>query len=79
LEDYSKDKVKLNDRQIIQAENCQYYIDFPVPDTAYKKETGNSISGLDLLLPSDWSIASPASGDTQLSSWYRGKRYSFAQ
>ena len=78
-----------DDRTIIE-KNCQYYIDFAYPELDYEEpnqDNGSEVLGL--YLPKDFSIGTPGSryddygdeieSDSTLSSWFRGKRYSFAQ
>lgn len=85
---YNKDsngayKIKRKDNKIIEETDCQYYIDFDNPEEVYKYSDDG---GLDLYLPEGYSLGVPAQKDgdkldkdTYLSSWYMGKKYSFAQ
>ena len=94
--DFNKDKdgsfvVNRKDDRTIDEKNCQYYIDFNKPDTAYKvdNERTSLEKSCGIFLPKNWTLASPSitSGkesqpeysDSQISTWYRGKRYGFAQ
>jgi hypothetical protein len=82
-------KISRKDDRTINQANCQYYIDFNYL-TDYVEPLdgvgGNGAKSLGLYLPRGFSVASPAykdgdpnDVDSVLSSWYRGKRYGFAQ
>jgi hypothetical protein len=68
----------VDDKQNIQAADCQYYYDISVPETGYEPVG-------DFYLPSGWSLVNRGTSeigdnfDTTVSNWYRGKRYGFAQ
>ena len=70
-----------NDQRFIVEKNCQYYITFSDP-SVYTQSTKD---GYDLFLPAGITLADQSglglqgNRDTQLSSWYRGNRYGFAQ
>ena len=70
-----------DDRTIIE-KDCQYYIDYDNPDSYKEPSAGTNTKDLDLYLPDGFSVVLQTGGetnDTTLSSWYRGKRYGFAQ
>ena len=76
-------KLNRKDDGLILEEDCQYYVDFDNPDSDY---VNSADGGLDLFLPKDYFLATPAqqdnndnNKDSYLSAWYSGERYSFAQ
>ena len=73
--------ISRKDDRTINEKDCQYYIDIANPETTYKNNLTND--PMDLWLPDGFVIATTTdgrpSGDSLLSSWYRGKRYGFAQ
>lgn len=83
---------RLDDRSIAE-KDCQYYIDFSDPNTAYAEPSegtgGNGAKSLGLYLPQGFVIGVPGvrknnleaiiERDSTLSSWYRGKRYGYSQ
>jgi hypothetical protein len=80
-------KISRKDDRVINQANCQYYIDFSNPDANYlNPNSGNGSDELDLYLPTGFSLGvyaykdgDSSDKDSYLSSWYRGKRYGFAQ
>lgn len=80
--------ISRKDDRTIDEKDCQYYIDFNTPETSYEAEPEKDYG---LYLPKGWILGNPAivfdkripkietSPDSQISSWYRGKRYGFAQ
>lgn len=77
LDSYEKDDISIDENRIITEPNCQYYIDFDFPEETYK-DSGS------YWLPNGWAIESASgslddSTDSTISTWYRGKRYGFAQ
>lgn len=83
--------VNRKDDRTIDEKNCQYYIEFNKPDVAYKTDNERDPleKSLGVFLPKGWELASPAVtlgkegkpeyNDSYISTWYRGKRYGFAQ
>ena len=73
-----------DDRTINQA-NCQYFIEFDNPEASYTE----TIMDYGLSLPTGFGLGlvgqeydkygNPIGSDSQLSSWYRGARYGYAQ
>jgi hypothetical protein len=81
---YDKEIISTDSRGIIDEANCQYYKDIDVIEST-DAEKGYKMQG-SFFLPAGWSVISnPAAidknekNDTTISSWYRGKRYGFAQ
>jgi hypothetical protein len=86
-------KISRKDDRVINQANCQYYVEINNPssyvDPTMRTGTDNStkqIKNLGLWLPSGFAIGTRGTRDNQtsdadsyLSSWYRGKRYGFAQ
>lgn len=86
-------KIARKDDRSINEKDCQYYIEFANPEAIYvdPKGLGSSdnekiVKNLGLWLPTNFTISSPSYKDEEptdidsyLSSWYRGKRYGFAQ
>lgn len=88
-------KISRKDDRTISQANCQYYIDFTDPETDYVAPgtlidgQSNGTEDLDLWLPVNFRIGyagkmfndlgTVVETDSTLSSWYRGKRYGFAQ
>lgn len=78
--------ISRKDDRTINEKDCQYYIDFENPEV-YKTPTGSNAKALGLLLPEGFDegypgtdvTKTPNTSDSTLSSWYRGKRYGFAQ
>ena len=67
-----------DDNRKINEKDCQYYIDFENPETAYQTEDTTYA----LSIPENFSIVTLVEAektDSTLSSWYRGARYGFAQ
>lgn len=69
--------ISRKDDRTINEKDCQYYIDISNPESVYKNGPLND--PMDLWLPEGFAIGDKPSGDSLLSSWYRGKRYGFAQ
>ena len=61
-----------DDSRVIIEPDCQYYIDFDSPDDIYTV----NVKGYDLFLPEGFTLITPT-GDTNPSSWFKGKRYEF--
>lgn len=85
-------EIARKDDRTINQKNCQYFIDFENPDEDYDApgENLNDAEELNLWLPKNFRIGVPGinrdahgnlthNDDSTLSSWYRGKRYGFAQ
>lgn len=74
---YEKNKVKIDEDQIIVNDNCQYYIDIENIDGYAQWENTQ------YFLPTDISLSKKTSSidndtDSTVSVWYRGARYGFA-
>ena len=75
--EYDKDKVTIDENQIITVRNCQYYKD--IAKIELYKPSGQ------FFLPEELSIIERSIGeledayDTTVSNWYKGKRFGFAQ
>ena len=80
-------KINRKDDRTISEANCQYYIDFSSPETTYfEPNVENNSEALGLYLPGGFGLGlpgamdgNPSDQDSHLSSWYRGKKYGFAQ
>jgi hypothetical protein len=75
----NKDSIKLNSNRAIIEKDCQYYIEFDDPSTAYSKEPESDFG---FYLPTGFKVADPGTDtnhDTKISSWYKGLRYGYAQ
>ena len=67
-----------NDKRVITEKDCQYYIDFDDPNTAYSVYN----TTYDLYLPTNFNVIEMIESettDTAISTWYRGARYGYAQ
>ena len=77
LDDYKKDKVKIDENRVIDEEDCHYYIDLdkPLSSSGYVKSS-------DFWLPNGMQVDVRTGGlddvDSTISGWYRGKRYGYA-
>ena len=79
-DDDGKYLISRKEDRTIDEKDCQYYIDFDNPSTDYSLTAQGDLG---LYLPNGWSEFTPTGEDgdvdSKLSSWYRGKRYGFAQ
>ena len=84
--DYSKNKdgtfqIRRNDRRIIEQSDCQYYIDFDLPEDSYVQ--GDELSKkYNLFIPKGFTIVEIKEDELEnsaISNWYLGNRYGFTQ
>jgi hypothetical protein len=85
LDNYDKNNVEINENQIIQNKDCQYYYEVSKPHEEYIEISQSSTVGT-VYLPEGWDLLVKESEetvgsiiDTTVSNWYRGNRYGFAQ
>jgi hypothetical protein len=76
--------ISRKDDRTINEKDCQYYIDFDNPETAYSVHD----TTYDIYLPTGFEVSqnvgvdvrdNSEEQDTIVSTWYRGARYGFAQ
>lgn len=79
LDNYSRDSVKTNKNNVIETKDCQYFIEF-WPDNY------QALNGTSYFMPEGCALADladtfngQAETDTQVSVWYKGYRYGYAQ
>lgn len=76
--DYDKNLISTNENRIITEANCQYYVDIP-RQSDYTKVDGGYFLPLSLMIVKTTSGIIDDSVDTQVSYWFKGKRFGYTQ